>query len=260
VAGDAASLLYRLEPGQSLNAAVTQPLLAAGMQCAAIEITGGAFSPFAYVIPALPQDADHVAYFSKPHTPAGITRLDFATATFGWRDGSPFLHCHGSWAQTDGRRRGGHILPHETIIVAAAEVRAFAMPEVRIEAAPDAETNFTLFAPVAGGPGRGRMIVARIHPNEDICTALEAICRTHNVREAVVRGSLGSLIGARFQDGRSIDDVATEVFVRHGFVRNGQAELELGVVDMAGKVHQGALVQGENPVCITFELMLEKLA
>ena len=29
------------------------------------------------------------------------------------------------------------------------------------------------------------------------------------------------------------------------------------VVDMAGTVHEGRLIPGENPVCITFELVLE---
>jgi len=29
------------------------------------------------------------------------------------------------------------------------------------------------------------------------------------------------------------------------------------VVDMAGHVHEGRLLRGDNPVCITFELVLE---
>lgn len=262
-AGDAASLLYRLEPGQTLLAAITAPLVEAGLQSAAIEITGGSFPRLAYVIPAMPEDDRHVAYFSQTHRPAGVTRLNFATATFGWRDGAPSLHCHGTWTEADGTLRGGHILAEDSFLSAPAEVRAFAMAEVRIEARPDLETNFSLFTPITEGPGRGRMIAARIRPNVDLCLALEEICRRHGVQEAIVRGSLGSLIGACFDDGTVIEDNATEILVRSGHVamRDGEvrAELDVSVIDMKGAVHAGKLLRGKNAVCITFEAMLEKL-
>ena len=214
-------------------------------------------------MPALPRDTPHVAYFSAPRTPAGTTRLTFATATFGWRDGAPFVHCHGGWTEADGNARGGHVLAHETRVLAPAEVRAYALPFVRVEAALDPETLFTLFAPQPDSGGAGRMVFARIRPNQDICTALEAICTRHSIRDAVVRGSLGSLVGARFRDGSAVAGIATEVFVHHGTVRTEGdrlvAELETSVVDMDGLVHRGWLSPGDNPVCITFEAMLEKL-
>jgi len=99
--------------------------------------------------------------------------------------------------------------------------------------------------------------VARVKPNEDIVSAIQAICRDSGVRDAALRGSLGSLIGARFTDGRQVDDDATEVLVRQGWVRDGRPALELLVVDRQSAVHQGWLVPGENPVCITFDLVLE---
>ena len=263
VAGDAASLLFALEPGQTLLAAITAPLVQAGMQGAAIEITGGRFSELAYVIPAMPKDKVHVAYFSETHRPAGTQKLDFATATFGWRDGAPSLHCHGVWTDPEGSIRGGHILTGNTILSAAAELRAFAMPEVRIEARFDPETNFPLFAPTTLGRGRGRMIAARIRPNVDLCLALEETCRSHGVREAILRGSLGSLVGASFTDGTTIPDDATEVLVRHGHVRMHEgdlcAEIEVSAIDMEGNVHGGVLRRGQNAVCITFEATLEKI-
>ena len=58
-------------------------------------------------------------------------------------------------------------------------------------------------------------------------------------------------------NGASVDDHATEVLVRDGFIRNGEAALELLVVDMQGRVHEGWLTRGDNPVCITFDLFLE---
>jgi len=96
-----------------------------------------------------------------------------------------------------------------------------------------------------------------VKPNEDILSAIETVCRDAGLRDAEIRGSLGSLVGACFTNGRRIDDHATEVLVRQGRVRDGEAALDLLVVDMQGAVHQGWLARGENPVCITFDLVLE---
>jgi hypothetical protein len=94
-------------------------------------------------------------------------------------------------------------------------------------------------------------------PNEDIITSLETIARGFKVGNAIVRGSLGSLIGACFEDGGRVNDHATEVLVRQGYIRDGKACLDLLVVDMRGQVHSGWLQRGENPVCITFDFILE---
>jgi predicted DNA-binding protein with PD1-like motif len=265
VCGNVRAIGFTLQPGLTLNEALTRPLIAAGMHSAALTFSGGALSPFVYVMPAEAPDDRHVAYFSAPHAPAGETRVDIANATFGWRDGAPFVHVHGAWIEPDGRRLGGHMMAHETIVAAPIRVQAWALADVRIEVAPDPETNFCLFHPVASaGTGDGRAIVARIRPNEDICTALEAICRRYGVASAIVRASLGSLVGARFESGGMVEDLATEVLVRHGTVRRDaagewRAELDMLVVDMNGTVHEGRLVRGENPVCICFELVLETL-
>lgn len=260
---DGREVSFRLEPGVSLNQALTAPQVAAGMQAAALSFSGGVLSPFVYVVPAQQNDALHVAYFSAPHVP-GRGEVVSANATFGWRGGEPFVHCHGTWIEPDGRLHGGHMMPHETFIDAGAEVRAWATPGVRIAVEPDRETNFPLFRPLREAGDGGRFVVARVRPNEDICTALEAICRRHGIREALVRASLGSLVGARFAAGGEVTDHATEVLVRSGRVRTTQdgelrAELDMIVVDMQGIVHEGWLVRGENPVCITFEVMLEAM-
>jgi predicted DNA-binding protein with PD1-like motif len=107
-------------------------------------------------------------------------------------------------------------------------------------------------------PGEGsRTVVARIRPNEDITLAIEAVARQHHLHAAIVRGSLGSLIGARFTDGSVVQDHATEVMVRAGHVHDGEAVLDMLVVDTSGRVREGRLIRGDNPVCITFELVLE---
>ncbi len=257
--GRSQRLEFQLQPGLSLNDALTRPLIAAGMRCAAIVFHGGALGPFSYVMPGPPDGPDHVAYFSAPRSPPGITDVEIANATFGWRDGDPFVHCHGAWVEEGTHRRGGHILPQETIVARETIVHAWALPDVAIRADPDPETNFTLFHPIPGAtpPEGDRTIVARIRPNEDISRALEAIAHRHHMHAAIVRGSLGSLIGAHFINGNIVPDHATEVLVRSGHVHNGEAVLDILVVDMAGQVHEGRLVRGDNPVCITFELILE---
>jgi predicted DNA-binding protein with PD1-like motif len=255
--GDLETLQVSLVPGATLNEAITAPMVEAGFQSGTITFKGTALNPFRYVMPGPADNASHVAYFTAPRAPSGTTRIEQANATFGWADGKPFIHCHAVWIEPDGARRGGHILPHETIISEPGEATAWGFRTIRIDAKPDPETNFSLFQP--SGTTAGRALVVRVKPNQDIIVALETIGHTHNMRNAIVRGSLGSLIGARFSDGAGVDDHATEVLVREGHIREGKAALDLLVVDMQGQVHEGWLQRGENPVCITFDLVLDDI-
>jgi predicted DNA-binding protein with PD1-like motif len=252
-------LRFVLRAGLSLTEALTGPLVEAGFQSATLVIAGGTLNPFRYVMPGPADDASHVAYFTAPRAPEGVTRIERANATFGWSDGKPFLHCHAAWIEPDGSRRGGHILPHESVVCEETPVEAWGFRDIRVATAPDAETNFTLLQPSGGTAADARGLFARIKPNEDITLAVEAAAAEHGLRNAVVRGSLGSLIGARFTDGTDVPDHATEVLVREGSVRDGIATLDLLVVDMAGQVHGGILARGQNPVCITFDLILEQI-
>jgi predicted DNA-binding protein with PD1-like motif len=255
--GDLETLQVSLVPGATLNEAITAPMVEAGFQSGTITFKGTALNPFRYVMPGPADNASHVAYFTAPRAPSGTTRIEQANATFGWADGKPSIHCHAVWIEPDGARRGGHILPHETIISEPGEATAWGFRTIRIDAKPDPETNFSLFQP--SGTTAGRALVVRVKPNQDIIVALETIWHTHNMRNAIVRGSLGSLIGARFSDGAGVDDDATEVLVREGHIREGKAALDLLVVDMQGQVHEGWLQRGENPVCITFDLVLDDI-
>jgi predicted DNA-binding protein with PD1-like motif len=253
------ALDFVLEAGLSLNDALTRPLIAAGMSSGTLVFADAVLAPFSYVLPGPSPDTAHAAYFSAPHSP-GEVRVEIANATVGRREGAPFVHCHAAWIEQDGTRRGGHILPNETIVAVGAPVRAWALTDIAIAAEPDLETNFTLFRPLPAVAARGGtpMVAARIRPNEDIGAALKALCRRHRFARAVVRGSLGSLTGARFADGRSVDDHATEVLVRRGEINTtGDPVLEMLVVDMQGSVHEGVLQPGENLVCITFEVVIE---
>src|SRR6185437_9992806 len=176
--GSCVALDIALEPGLSLNDALTRELVASGFSCGTLVFADVALGPFTYVVPHPAPDASHVAYFSPPRTPPGRTHVEIANATFGWRDGAPFVHCHGVWTEADGSRRGGHMMPHETILARSGVARAWAFSDVTIRVEPDPETNFSLFRPVALAASASRSargaLVARIRPNEDLCTAIEA--------------------------------------------------------------------------------------
>lgn len=104
--GRSQRLEFPLQAGLSLNEALTRPLVGAGMRCAALVFHGGALGPFSYVMPGPPDNASHVAYFSTPRSPPGETAVQIANATFGWRDGAPFVHYHGAWIEEGIHRRG----------------------------------------------------------------------------------------------------------------------------------------------------------
>ena len=256
--GTAESLTYPLRAGVSLLDAATESLVHAGWRGGALTFSGGAFDPFRYVMPGPPDDASHVAYFSTPRAPAGTTRIEQANATFGWHDGKPYLHCHATWIEPGGVRRGGHVLPGESIVTEPAIVHAWGFSEIAIATALDPETNFTLFQPSGPSDDRAPAVLARVRPNKDIITAVERIADAHGFTNATIRGSLGSLIGAHFTNGTIVPGNATEVLVRSGRVTNGEATIDLLAVDGRGHVHEGRLERGDNPVCITFDLVLTR--
>ena len=126
--------------------------------------------------------------------------------TLGQRDGAPFFHCHALWTEADGRAGGGHVLPEETLVAEPFEVEAFGIDGAVFTAEPDPETNFKLFGPVpsaAGGAKTTRRAFAlRLRPNQDFAGALEAFCHERGIACAKLHGGVGSIIGARFDDGR----------------------------------------------------------
>ena len=253
-------LAFTLEPGLSLLEAVARPLHAAGFASAAIELEGGGFGPFAYVLPAHAPDAVHAAWYSATHAPAEGARLERGNVTFGRRDGAPWLHCHAIWQEASGRR-AGHVLPEETIVAAPIAARAWGLAGAGFAVGPDAETNFALFQPAAlpGPAGGNRALVLRVRPNEDLVAALETACRVHGVSRAVLRGGVGSLVSPRFAEGTGTDDIATELLVTGGGVTEAGGTITVALADMQGRVHAGRVVRGANAVCITCELVLEEM-
>jgi predicted DNA-binding protein with PD1-like motif len=173
--------------------------------------------------------------------------------TFGERDGAPFFHCHALWRQADGRIKGGHILPEETVVAEPFAVEAFGIDGAVFAAEPDPETNFKLFGPIAsaafGIETTSRAFALRLRPNRDFAGALEAFCRERGIISARLHGGVGS---------------TTELAVSSGVIVSGtggalEAELDIALVDYEGGIAEGRLLRGDNPVLMTMELVLEVL-
>jgi predicted DNA-binding protein with PD1-like motif len=257
---------FTLQAGLPLLEAARRGFAEAGFSGGVLSMRGGALGPLAYVMPALSKTGANAAFYSDTFRPAGITQLKLAAMTLGERDGAPFFHCHALWTEADGRANGGHILPEETIVAEPFEVEAFGIDGAVFLAEPDPETGFKLFGPVArestAAKGGGRAFAMRLRPNQDFAGSLEAFCRQHGVRQARLRGGVGSIIGARFVDGTSLVPFATELAVAVGHIAPGasgalEAQLDIALVDYLGDLAEGRLVRGDNPVLMTMELVLE---
>jgi predicted DNA-binding protein with PD1-like motif len=259
---------FTLEAGVPLLEAARRGFASAGFAGGTLNIRGGALGPFAYVMPALSRTGENAAFYSDTFRPAGITRLRMGAMTLGQRDGAAFFHCHALWLEADGRAGGGHILPEETVVAEPFEVDAFGIDGAVFAAEPDPETNFKLFGPVpsasSGAETTRRAFALRLRPNQDFAGALEAFCRERGIIRATLHGGVGSIIGARFADGCTVEPFATEMAVRSGVVAAGAggalaAELDVALVDYLGGIAEGRLTRGDNPVLMTMELVLEVL-
>ena len=222
---------FTLQAGLPLLEAARRGFAEQGFASGVLNMREGALGPFAYVMPALSRTGENAAFYSDTFRPAGVTRLKLAAMTLGRREGAPFFHCHALWAEADGRVNGGHILPEETVVAEPFTVDAFGIDGAVFAAEPDAETNFKLFGPIPSArpptakTHRAALSQLRLRPNQDFAGALEAFCRARGITRARLHGGVGSIIGARFADGRSVVPFATEMAVRSGTHRLGSAAL-----------------------------------
>ena len=264
VAGSAVPLQFTLEPGQAVDAAIAKGFASFGCTGGFVEFKGGICEPFQFVMPAASPDVLHAAWYSETYAPTGPVEIERACAIVGWRDGKLFIHCHGIWNSRDGRQMG-HMLGPATIVAEPIAVTGIGSRTAAFKALPDPETNFTLFEPVLVSEGivaasHSHVLLAKVKPNEDITFAIEAICSRHGIKAANVYG-IGSLNEVRFVDGTWVGSHATEVLIRKGRIMNvdnlPRASLDIDVVDMQGRIFEGEIVRGDNPVCVTFELVIE---
>lgn len=114
----------------------------------------------------------------------------------------------------------------------------------------------------------GRTAVLRLKPNVDLIHGLERACKENGVSQAVVRSALGSLTDASFDLGDSgrtafVEGPGLEIVTLTGEIRPGEegavvADLAGSVVDRDGRLAGGRFRRGENPICITLELVLQE--
>lgn len=264
-----------LEPGHSLIDSMAIAMRRLGVSSAAMKLSGGAFDCFAYCMPALSKTSDHAVYFSETFRVQGQVSLETASVTYGVRDGKPWLHCHAVWREPDGRRHCGHLLPDQVQVVREISANGSAVHGAEFVVTPDAETNFSLFVPRIT-PSHSEIshaqmsvktsssYIVRLSPNIDVCHALETFCAEKGISSAVIQGGVGSTVGAVFDDGRTVEPFVTELLIRSGEIRPGasgrpNARIEITMVDYKGTVSEGVLARGQNPVLVTFELVIQPL-
>jgi predicted DNA-binding protein with PD1-like motif len=263
VAGSAMPLHFTLELGKTVDEAIAKGMAAAGCIGGFVTFQGGLCEPFRYVMPAASSDPRYAAWYSETFEPSGPVNVTRACAIVGMRDRKSFIHCHGVWDTIEGPRMG-HMLAPLTTVAEPIEVTGVGFRDATFEAMLDPETNFTLFEPVRTGncslATGSHVLLAKVRPNEDISLAIEEICKRQGIADAHVYG-IGSLNGVRFASGIHVNSHATEVLIHHGRVESvdGQlrAQLIVDVVDMKGDIFSGTLIRGDNPVCVTFELVIE---
>ena len=264
-----------LEPGHSLIDSMAIAMRRLGVSSAAMKLSGGAFDCFAYCMPALSKTSDHAVYFSETFRVQGQVSLETASVTYGVRDGKPWLHCHAVWLEPDGRRHCGHLLPDQVQVVREISANGSAVHGAEFVVTPDAETNFSLFVPritpshsaishAQTSVKTSSSYVVRLSPNIDVCDALETFCAEKGISSAVIQGGVGSTVGAVFDDGRTVEPFVTELLIRAGEIRpdasgRPNARIEITMVDYKGTVSEGVLARGQNPVLVTFELVIQPL-
>jgi len=114
----------------------------------------------------------------------------------------------------------------------------------------------------------GKLVMARLKPNQDLTESVEALCRQHGMKTAIVRGAIGSLIDGHLQyatpagvrrmeiNGPGVEIL--NVFGEIGFA-DGQANPLQGVIaDTEGKIFAGRFVRGANLSFITIEITLQE--
>jgi predicted DNA-binding protein with PD1-like motif len=116
----------------------------------------------------------------------------------------------------------------------------------------------------------GRLLVARIKPNQDLVNSLALLCKNNGFESAVVRGIVGSLIDGNLARGLDAEEniqhvigPGVEILSVYGEVRmlaSGSAEVALhGVLaDPSGQIYAGRFVQGLNLSFITIEVSIQE--
>ncbi|RAH99290.1 DUF296 domain-containing protein [Acuticoccus sediminis] len=253
VPGIARRVPVRLAAGRILMDAVADAMEEIGCDSAILVLDGLALGPYRFVMPRFGSpDGIRVAWYSDTHEGVSAV-LEHGVASVGRKDGAWFLHCHAVW-DVDSEPKSGHLLPDQVTIGADSTVTAFAFWGGVFDVTADEETHFSFFrarptSPPAGAPNAA---IATLAPFEDLVTVMPGLAAPYGGTSAPLYG-LGSVIGADFAEGPSMESLASEVLTLPGATAG---RIPLHCVDPDGGMFRGDLLKGAGPVLITFELML----
>ncbi|MEX6505350.1 DUF296 domain-containing protein [Jiella sp. M17.18] len=262
---EAVPLDFAIEPGETMEAGLGRGVAEAGCDAGYVAIAAARLSPFRYVMPAGSPGPSHAAWYSETFAPEGTVSVREAGAIVGRRDGVAFVHCHGLWRADGEALAMGHMLPAESRAAEPVRVTGFGLRGAVFESRQDDETNFRLFAAEPAGspaptrsasrPKTSAALALTLRPNQDVSETIETVCADEGITAARIHG-IGSLNGARFENGPAMESYASELLVRDGRLAESRARLDVAVVAMDGTIVEGVLVRGDNPVCVTFELVI----
>ena len=267
VEGRGRAFSFTLEAGLPLLEAARRGFAAAGFAGGTLNIKGGALGPFAYVMPALSKTGENAAFYSDIFRPAGVTRLKIGDDDAGRARRRAVLplprRCGpkptaASMAATSCPRRPWSPSPSRSRPSASTArcLRRSRTPRPISSCSGryrrSQRRGNRPAAPSRCGCGRTRILPAR----------WKHFAAQHGIIRARIHGGVGSTIGARFTDGRSVVPFATELAIRSGTIAPGadgalEAELDIALVDYTGGLAEGRLMRGDNPVLMTMELVLE---
>lgn len=252
-----------LRPHIPLADAIAEALDAENCTGAWLEIKSADVARLSYVTPALAPDSEHAAWWSEIYRFNGAGTIHHLGMMVGRDQGACFLHGHGRWSPATGGIAMGHILAQQTVLSRPAVAHGIGLRKAYFDRRPDLETNFNLFQPTgdALAASDAPYALLRLAPNQEFSSALDLVCAELGWQSAKIFGQ-GSLIGAHFDDGSTLDSLATEFLILNAEARaDGSLASgpEIAIVGIdPDDLRHGVLQRGKNPILITAELLLQR--
>ncbi|MGR3592342.1 MAG: hypothetical protein ACU0B9_14970 [Limimaricola soesokkakensis] len=249
-------LRVQLRAGMPLDAAVSEAFAAEGFEAGYLRLRDVSMARLDFVRPAPAPGHGPVAWYSATERLA-LAHIEAVGLHLGRRDGAPFLHGHGLWRGADRVPRAGHLLGPVCRLAEDAWAEGWGLSGAALEVAADDETGFALFVatPTPKRPGGLRAVLCTLRPNVEPLSALAAVAVEHGLGLARIEG-LGSLVGAAFDDGTGIRNIAAELLVLRGEISPDEVRMDAVAVGFDGTPIRGKLQRKINRVCVTCEMLL----
>ncbi len=281
-------VLVTVPAGEDLFDGLAQALALHHVVTAGARIVSAHCDAFAYVTGVEDPTGYRVATFSETKYPPCPVELISGHIIVGRdEDGSPKTHCHAIFKDARGKVHAGHLLPGEcTLGREGAQIWASASGIAGHKVCFDDETNFPIFHPAKLSNDEdvsamssnaqiesghfGRIITARVRPNEDLVESIETLCASEGITQAEIRSCVGSLMDANLAIGagdqkrhEEVKGPGLEITISNGVVRPDdtgipRATLRGLVANGAGEAYAGEFVPGRNLVFVTLEVVLQE--